>query len=74
MPLPPVARHARDRLYKLQCHGKKGFPTTDAAEAEIRRAWAHDGTIGTYLCPWCRLFHIGHSPKRQSNRKPKPKV
>ncbi len=66
-----TGRRAHNRQYKLQCHGKQGHATLDDAAAEIRRAWAHDGTVVPYLCPWCRLYHIGHDPALVKRKKRK---
>jgi len=47
------------------CEGKRPYPSQAEAvrSAHSLRSEGVEG-IGTYRCPWCRQWHVGHMPRR----------
>ncbi len=61
---------AMNRLYRKQCHGKKGFLALRDAESEIWRSHPHVH-MSVYRCPHCGIFHIGHTKTKGRATKPR---
>lgn len=60
-----MSKHASSQ-YQKQCSGKRGFSTPANAKMEISRSHANV-KMEHYLCPWCRMWHVGHSRTKKGN-------
>jgi hypothetical protein len=51
----------------IECTGKHGFPTMQAANTAARHA---HGRVQVYRCDHCRLYHLGGArPKVNSSKR-----
>lgn len=51
-------------LQPIRCGTKKGFAKEHVAKARAQKSAAITGeSWSAYLCEFCGLFHIGHTPK-----------
>lgn len=47
-------------FYLRSCHGKAAYSTPEKAMREIARSHPQVN-MKSYLCPFCRMWHIGHA-------------
>ncbi|WP_157181575.1 hypothetical protein [Actinopolymorpha alba] len=51
------------------CKGKRGYPTSTAADTQRRDLIARGGVrLATYRCRHCKRWHVGHLPKPRRTR------
>ncbi|RYM66295.1 hypothetical protein BSR03_01515 [Serratia proteamaculans] len=58
---------SKRRLRRKQCEGKRRHKNFDCAMKEIRllhQRHGHQGQLQPYRCPFCSMFHVGHTPGR----------
>lgn len=58
-------RRVKRQAQARQCGHKRGYATEATARTAMHlliRATAPTAHMTPYKCPWCGLFHIGHTP------------
>lgn len=56
---------SKRRLRRKQCLHKNRHKCARDAGREIiamRRRYGHQGQLSVYRCPFCSMYHVGHTP------------